>query len=179
MSHIRSVPSIAAGNAASHAIGLGQMNLHGYLAREGIAYGSPEALDFTNLYFYTITWHAVHTSMRLARERGKTFAGFAQSRYASGDYFTQYLQDDWQPKTAKVRTLFARSGITLPTREMWLKLRDDVMRYGIYNQICRRCRRPVRFLTLIMRPPAFIRLWPKLRFAKRAKPGVCITPRRL
>ncbi|EMW5008955.1 class 1b ribonucleoside-diphosphate reductase subunit alpha [Salmonella enterica subsp. enterica serovar Enteritidis] len=134
MSHIRSVPSIAAGNAASHAIGLGQMNLHGYLAREGIAYGSPEALDFTNLYFYTITWHAVHTSMRLARERGKTFAGFAQSRYASGDYFTQYLQDDWQPKTAKVRTLFARSGITLPTREMWLKLRDDVMRYGIYNQ---------------------------------------------
>lgn len=64
----------------------------------------------------------------------KTFAGFAQSRYASGDYFTQYLQDDWQPKTAKVRTLFARSGITLPTREMWLKLRDDVMRYGIYNQ---------------------------------------------
>ncbi|EHE1496430.1 class 1b ribonucleoside-diphosphate reductase subunit alpha, partial [Salmonella enterica] len=134
MSHIRSVPSIAAGNAASHAIGLGQMNLHGYLAREGIAYGSPEALDFTNLYFYTITWHAVHTSMRLARERGKTFAGFAQSRYASGDYFTQYLQDDWQPKTAKVRALFARSGITLPTREMWLKLRDDVMRYGIYNQ---------------------------------------------
>ena len=34
MSHIRSVPSIEAGNAASHAIGLGQMNLHGYLARE-------------------------------------------------------------------------------------------------------------------------------------------------
>ncbi|MBF4872026.1 class 1b ribonucleoside-diphosphate reductase subunit alpha, partial [Cronobacter sakazakii] len=33
MSHIRSVPSIEAGNAASHAIGLGQMNLHGYLAR--------------------------------------------------------------------------------------------------------------------------------------------------
>jgi ribonucleoside-diphosphate reductase alpha chain len=42
MSHIRSVPSVEAGNAASHAIGLGQMNLHGYLAREGIAYGSEE-----------------------------------------------------------------------------------------------------------------------------------------
>lgn len=60
MSHIRSVPSIEAGNAASHAIGLGQMNLHGYLAREGIAYGSPEGLDFTNLYFYTITARAAH-----------------------------------------------------------------------------------------------------------------------
>lgn len=134
MSHIRSVPSIAAGNAASHAIGLGQMNLHGYLAREGIAYGSPEGLDFTNFYFYTITWHALHTSMLLARERGQTFAGFAQSRYASGEFFTQYLEQNWTPKTEKVRALFARSGITLPTREMWLQLRDEVMRYGIYNQ---------------------------------------------
>ena len=134
MSHIRSVPSIEAGNAASHAIGLGQMNLHGYLAREGIAYGSPEGLDFTNLYFYTITWHALHTSMMLARERNQRFAGFEQSRYASGEYFSQYLEGDWQPQTEKVRELFARAGITLPTREMWQKLRDDVMRYGIYNQ---------------------------------------------
>ncbi|EQA1622619.1 class 1b ribonucleoside-diphosphate reductase subunit alpha [Enterobacter asburiae] len=134
MSHIRSVPSIEAGNAASHAIGLGQMNLHGYLAREGIAYGSPEGLDFTNLYFYTVTWHALHTSMMLARERSQRFAGFEQSRYASGAYFSQYLEGDWQPKTEKVRELFARAGITLPTREMWQQLRDDVMRYGIYNQ---------------------------------------------
>ncbi|WP_368743524.1 class 1b ribonucleoside-diphosphate reductase subunit alpha [Enterobacter asburiae] len=134
MSHIRSVPSIEAGNAASHAIGLGQMNLHGYLAREGIAYGSPEGLDFTNLYFYTITWHALHTSMMMARERSQRFAGFEHSRYASGEYFSQYLEGDWQPKTEKVRELFARAGITLPTREMWQQLRDDVMRYGIYNQ---------------------------------------------
>ncbi|KZP82424.1 ribonucleotide-diphosphate reductase subunit alpha [Enterobacter roggenkampii] len=134
MSHIRSVPSIEAGNAASHAIGLGQMNLHGYLAREGIAYGSPEGLDFTNLYFYTVTWHALHTSMMLARERNQRFAGFEQSRYASGEYFSQYLEGDWQPKTARVRELFARAGIVLPTREMWQQLRDEVMRYGIYNQ---------------------------------------------
>lgn len=134
MSHIRSVPSIEAGNAASHAIGLGQMNLHGYLAREGIAYGSPEGLDFTNLYFYTITWHALHTSMMLARERNQRFAGFEHSRYASGEYFSQYLEGDWQPKTARVRELFARAGIVLPTLEMWQQLRDDVMRYGIYNQ---------------------------------------------
>ncbi|HDR2863832.1 TPA: class 1b ribonucleoside-diphosphate reductase subunit alpha [Enterobacter asburiae] len=134
MSHIRSVPSIEVGNAASHAIGLGQMNLHGYLAREGIAYGSPEGLDFTNLYFYTITWHALHTSMLLARERNQRFAGFEQSRYASGEYFSQYLEGDWQPKTEKVRALFERASITLPTREMWHQLRDEVMHHGIYNQ---------------------------------------------
>ncbi|HIE9163382.1 TPA: class 1b ribonucleoside-diphosphate reductase subunit alpha [Klebsiella quasipneumoniae subsp. similipneumoniae] len=134
MSHIQSVPSVAAGNAASHAIGLGQMNLHGYLAREGIAYGSPEGLDFTNIYFYTVTWHALHTSMLLARERGQRFAGFEQSRYASGEYFDKYLHEEWQPKTARVRALFARAGISLPDRESWRQLRDDVMRYGIYNR---------------------------------------------
>lgn len=72
--------------------------------------------------------------MLLARERGQTFDGFTQSRYASGEFFTQYLEQDWAPKTEKVRALFARSGITLPTHEMWLHLRDEVMRYGIYNQ---------------------------------------------
>lgn len=72
--------------------------------------------------------------MAMARERGVRFTGFEQSRYASGDYFQQYLQGDWQPKTATVRELFARAGITLPDREMWRQLRDDVMRYGIYNR---------------------------------------------
>ena len=50
MSHISSVPSIEKGNDDSHAIGLGQMNLHGYLARERIYYGSEEGIDFTNIY---------------------------------------------------------------------------------------------------------------------------------
>ncbi|WP_407026848.1 class 1b ribonucleoside-diphosphate reductase subunit alpha [Cronobacter sakazakii] len=134
MSHIRSVPSVEAGNAASHAIGLGQMNLHGYLAREGIAYGSPEGLDFTNLYFYTVTWHALNTSMKLARERGERFEGFEASRYASGEYFDKYLTQIWTPRTARVAELFARAGITLPTPEMWRALRDDVMRHGLYNR---------------------------------------------
>ncbi|ELY2744320.1 ribonucleotide-diphosphate reductase subunit alpha [Cronobacter sakazakii] len=134
MSHIRSVPSVEAGNAASHAIGLGQMNLHGYLAREGIAYGSPEGLDFTNLYFYTVTWHALNTSMKLARERSERFEGFEASRYASGEYFDKYLTQTWTPRTARVAELFARAGITLPTPEMWRALRDDVMRHGLYNR---------------------------------------------
>ncbi|GGD25346.1 ribonucleoside-diphosphate reductase [Franconibacter daqui] len=134
MSHIRSVPSIEAGNTKSHAIGLGQMNLHGYLAREGIAYGSPEGLDFTNIYFYTITWHALHTSMMLARERGQRFEGFEQSRYASGEYFDKYLEQTWMPKTAKVQALFDRAGIAIPTQEMWRRLRDEVMQFGLYNQ---------------------------------------------
>ena len=72
--------------------------------------------------------------MQLARERGQRFAGFEQSRYASGAYFDKYLQEEWQPKTELVRTLFARAAISLPDRESWRQLRDDVMRYGIYNR---------------------------------------------
>lgn len=118
MSHIRSVPSVEAGNAASHAIGLGQMNLHGYLAREGIAYGSPEGLDFTNLYFYTVTWHALNTSMKLARERGERFEGFEASRYASGEYFDKYLTQTWTPRTARVAELFARGHYAADARDV-------------------------------------------------------------
>uniref|UniRef100_UPI000907B8B2 class 1b ribonucleoside-diphosphate reductase subunit alpha n=1 Tax=Erwinia oleae TaxID=796334 RepID=UPI000907B8B2 len=133
-SHIVSVPSVERGNALSHAIGLGQMNLHGYLAREGIQYGSEAALDFTNLYFYTVTFHALRTSNLIARERGERFAGFEASRYASGDYFEQYVSQTWQPRTAEVAALFARAGLTLPTQDDWRRLREAVMEFGIYNQ---------------------------------------------
>lgn len=134
MSDIRAVPSVAEGNRQSHAIGLGQMNLHGYLAREGIAYGSEEALDFTNIYFYCVTYHALRTSCLLAQERNQRFAGFEQSQYASGHYFTKYLSRRWQPCTARVAQLFAAAGIALPDQADWQALRDAVMTHGLYNQ---------------------------------------------
>lgn len=134
MSHIRSVPSIEQGNHQSHAIGLGQMNLHGYLARERIHYGSEEALDFTNIYFYTITYHALKTSNQLAIERKATFKGFEHSEYANGRYFDKYINQSWLPKTQTVQELFRRSGIEIPTQADWLSLKQSVMEHGIYNQ---------------------------------------------
>lgn len=134
MSNIRSVPSIAEGNRQSHAIGLGQMNLHGYLAREHIYYGSEEALDFTNIYFYTVTYYALKTSNQLAIERKTAFVGFEHSTYASGDYFDKYINNIWLPKTQTVQELFRRSGIEIPTREDWQALKQSVITYGIYNQ---------------------------------------------
>lgn len=134
MSDIGSVPSVAEGNRRSHAIGLGQMNLHGYLAREGIAYGSPEALDFTNLYFYCVTYYALRASNQLAKERQQTFDGFSTSTYATGAYFDKYLQSDWQPRTARIAALFADAGISLPCHNDWRALRESVMASGLYNQ---------------------------------------------
>ncbi len=134
MSHISSVPSIEKGNDDSHAIGLGQMNLHGYLARERIHYGSEEGVDFTNIYFYTVTYYALRASNRLAVERGSSFKGFEKSKYASGDYFDKYTEQEWKPATEKVQALFDGAGIHIPTREDWLELKKAVMASGLYNQ---------------------------------------------
>lgn len=138
MSNIRSVPSIDQGNQDSHAIGLGQMNLHGYLCRERIYYGSEAGLDFTNIYFYSVAYHAVRASNQLAIERDQRFKGFEDSTYASGSYFDKYVDeaqaDKWQPKTERVRELFSEAGIHIPSREDWAALQASVMQHGLYNQ---------------------------------------------
>ena len=54
VTNIREVPTIQNGNNASNAIGLGAMNLHGYLVREGIVYTSQEAREFANVFFALI-----------------------------------------------------------------------------------------------------------------------------
>ncbi|WP_374197632.1 class 1b ribonucleoside-diphosphate reductase subunit alpha [Microbacterium testaceum] len=131
-SHIASVRSIEDGNDRSHAIGLGQMNLHGYLAREHVHYGSEEGIDFTNIYFYTVLYHALRASNRLSIERGTSFDGFADSTYASGAFFDKYTDQVWEPQTAKVKELFA--GIPIPTQDDWRELKASVQQYGIYNQ---------------------------------------------
>ena len=131
-SHIRSVRSIEDGNDRSHAIGLGQMNLHGYLAREHVHYGSDEGLDFTNIYFYTVLFHALSASNAIAKERGTTFDGFRDSTYASGEFFDKYTEQEWAPQTEKVKELFA--GMSIPTQDDWRALKASVMEHGIYNQ---------------------------------------------
>ncbi|TYB89445.1 class 1b ribonucleoside-diphosphate reductase subunit alpha [Oceaniovalibus sp. ACAM 378] len=132
MSAIDSVPSIRKGNDESHAIGLGQMNLHGYLARERIHYGSPEGVEFTSVYFATVTFHAIRASNILAREKGASFKGFEASTYADGSFFDRYTSRDWLPESDAVTALFA--GKDLPTRADWEKLRVSVMEHGLYNR---------------------------------------------
>ncbi|GAB91117.1 ribonucleoside-diphosphate reductase subunit alpha, partial [Gordonia rhizosphera NBRC 16068] len=131
---ITSVPSIERGNNESHAIGLGQMNLHGYLARERVFYGSDEGVDFTNIYFYTVLYHALRASNKIARERGQAFVGFERSKYASGEFFDRYTEKVWEPQTQKVRDLFGQAGIHIPTQDDWRELKEAVARDGIYNQ---------------------------------------------
>lgn len=123
MSSINSVPSVRQGNEDSHAIGLGQMNLHGYLARERIHYDSPEAVEFTSVYFAAVAFHCLRASCLLAQEKQKRFVGFEDSKYATGEYFDKYVSRDWLPTSETVKALFAKTGVQLPTRADWEQLK--------------------------------------------------------
>jgi ribonucleoside-diphosphate reductase alpha chain len=134
LSYIDSVISVAEGNRKSRAIGLGQMNLHGYFGKELMHYGEEESIDFTNIYFYTVLYHALRASNRLAIETSSPFDGFENSTYASGDFFAKYISEEWKPKTEKVSRIFTEAGIEIPSQEDWQALAESVMAHGIYNQ---------------------------------------------
>ena len=134
MSYIDSVMSIAEGNKRSRAIGLGQMNLHGYFGKERMHYGDEESIDFTNVYFMTILYNALKASNEMAKKTKNPFDNFENSKYASGEFFSKYIGGDWGPKTDKVKGIFETAGIKIPGDFEWVELRASVMEHGIYNQ---------------------------------------------
>lgn len=131
---IKQVPTVKIGNEKSHSIGLGAMNLHGYLVREDILYTSDEAIDFCNVFFAMIRYYAIKSSMKISIEKNKTFEGFEKSEYAKGkdsDVLSKYYTNSYLPKYDKVKKLF--EGIYIPTRKDWANLLDKVKVNGIYN----------------------------------------------
>lgn len=132
--NIKQVPTIKAGNDKSHSIGLGAMNLHGYLVRENILYTSEEAKDFSNVFFALIRYYAIKSSMKIAIERNSKFEGFDKSEYAKGkesSVLSKYYMNDYTPKSDKIKRLF--EGIYIPTKEDWKSLLDSVKDNGLYN----------------------------------------------
>jgi ribonucleoside-diphosphate reductase alpha chain len=134
ISYIESVMSIAEGNKKSRAIGLGQMNLHGYLGKMKIHYGSEEGIDFTNMYFYTVLYHALKASAKMAQETGSPFDNFENSKYATGEFFDKYINQEWKPATKKIEKIFKDANIDLPTQHDWETLAKYVKKHGLYNQ---------------------------------------------
>ncbi|WP_444876404.1 class 1b ribonucleoside-diphosphate reductase subunit alpha [Bacillus atrophaeus] len=128
---IRNAPAVSRANKAMKSIGLGAMNLHGYLAQNGIAYESEEARDFANVFFALVNYWSLVRSMEIAKETGSTYEGYEGSTYASGEYFRKYVQQDFAPKTDKVAELF--EGIEIPKWTQWLSLSQDIRKYGLYH----------------------------------------------
>lgn len=130
-SNIKNAPAVARANREMRSIGLGAMNLHGYLAQNGIAYESEEARDFANVFFALVNYWSLVRSNELAKETGSTYEGFEGSTYADGSYFDKYVVEDFRPKTEKVAKLF--EGVEIPKRIDWVRLEANVMLHGLYH----------------------------------------------
>ncbi|MFP3749701.1 class 1b ribonucleoside-diphosphate reductase subunit alpha [Bacillus altitudinis] len=128
---IRNAPAVRKANKAMKSIGLGAMNLHGYLAQNQIAYESEEARDFANTFFMMVNYYSIKRSSELAKEKGETFHRYEGSGYATGEYFNKYVENDFTPKTEKAAALF--EGMHIPTKEDWVALKDFVAENGMYH----------------------------------------------
>ncbi|MGG0793691.1 class 1b ribonucleoside-diphosphate reductase subunit alpha [Brevibacillus laterosporus] len=126
---ITNAPAVQKANELMRSVGLGALNLHGYLAKNKIRYESKEARDFANTFFMMMNYYSLERSMEIARDTGIKFYGFDKSTYATGEYFEMYLKEDYSPKTEKARNLF--DGIYVPTKEDWANLKRQVMDNGI------------------------------------------------
>lgn len=134
-SDLSSAPSIKKGNETNHAIGLGAMNLHGFLATNNIFYNSSEAVDFTNIFFYTMAFYTFKASHKLSKKYG-AFKDFKTSSFADGSYFNKYLNCEnemWLPKTENVKNIFKNYNIKIPTQLEWKKLVELIKIEGIAN----------------------------------------------
>ncbi|MGF0070094.1 class 1b ribonucleoside-diphosphate reductase subunit alpha [Streptococcus orisratti] len=131
-SSIDAVPTVKYGNSQAHTFGLGAMGLHSYLAQHHIEYGSPESIEFTDIYFMLMNYWTLVESNNIARERQTTFAGFEKSQYADGTYFDKYVTGQFVPKTDRVKELF--EGHFIPQAKDWEALRQAVMKDGLYHQ---------------------------------------------
>lgn len=131
MTVIENAPTVKKANDELHSVGLGAMNLHGYLAKNKISYESEEAKDFVRTFFMMMNYYSIEKSMLIAKEKGKTFKDFDKSEYAKGTYFTKYEITNYKPKTEKVKNLF--KGITIPSPEDWIALKHLVQKHGLFN----------------------------------------------
>lgn len=128
---IPNAPGVRKANEELHSIGLGAMNLHGFLAKNKIGYESKEARDFVRTFFMLLNYYSLEKSMLIAKDRGETFVGFEGSDYANGNYFRKYTSENFAPKTSKVKALFA--DVYIPSESDWYDLRFKVAEHGLYN----------------------------------------------
>ncbi|HHC6121718.1 TPA: class 1b ribonucleoside-diphosphate reductase subunit alpha [Staphylococcus aureus] len=131
VANIQNAPGVRKANSELHSVGLGVMNLNGYLAKNKIGYESEEAKDFANIFFMMMNFYSIERSMEIAKERGIKYQDFEKSDYANGKYFEFYTTQEFEPQFEKVRELF--DGMAIPTSEDWKKLQQDVEQYGLYH----------------------------------------------
>lgn len=131
LSSIANAPAVRKANRLMHSVGLGAMNLHGFLAQNGIPYESETAREFADMFFAIVNYWTLVRSNEIARETGEVYYGFDGSTYATGEYFDKYLPELPTIKSEKVAELF--EGIEIPTEKDWIALKESVSMFGLYH----------------------------------------------
>lgn len=130
-SYIENAPGINNGNQKYHSVGIGVMNLAGFLAKNEINYSSKQAIEFADIFFMSLNYYSIKKSCEIAKRWNEKFEGFELSDYANGSYFTNYINKEYTTTDEKLLKLF--KGFTIPNTSMWKQLKQDVQKYGLYN----------------------------------------------
>ena len=121
-------PKARNANLRHRPVGLGIMGFADCLYQLGIAYASPEAVDFADQSMEAVCYRAYWASTELARERG---------RYSS---FTGSLWDQGILPLASLDLLEAGRGepvaVDRSARLDWAALKERIARYGMRNSNC-------------------------------------------
>ncbi len=119
--YVPSVPQLKEAAQRARRIGLGIMGLGDLMYHVGIRYGSAEGQSFASLIMEFVRYHAMRTSIELARERGP-FPAIKGSIYDPEKLA-------WQPPTAMVpiHNNYGRPSIN------WQEIVSGIQTYGIRN----------------------------------------------
>ena len=131
-SSIDEVPTVKRANSEYHSVGLGAMGLATYFAMNKIDYGTPESIEFTDIFFRMVNYYSLVSSNNIARKRKKTFYEFEKSKYYTGEYFDRYIEEgDVEIKNPKIEKMF--KDFHIPTADDWKRLARKVKAHGLYH----------------------------------------------
>ncbi|MDV3205445.1 MAG: class 1b ribonucleoside-diphosphate reductase subunit alpha [Weeping tea tree witches'-broom phytoplasma] len=127
--NISYVPGVCKANRLNRSVGFGIMGHHSFLAENMIDFGSKENLELIDVFFNAVNYYSLLHSNLKAQATGQNFFEFKQSTYASGEYFKD--KRSILPVSPKIKKIF--ENIQLPTDEDWLKLKENIISYGLWN----------------------------------------------
>lgn len=127
--HIKYVPAVYKGNKLNRSVGFGIMGHHGFLAEQMIEFGSKENIELIDVFFNMVNYYSILHSCLKSEKTGQKFFQFEKSKYANGEYFQD--KKAIYPKLPKIKKIF--EGIEIPSDQDWLTLKENVIKYGLYN----------------------------------------------
>ena len=125
-----SVPQARTSNMRHRPVGLGIMGFQDALFKMRLPYGSKEAVTFADESMEAVSYYAIESSMKLAKERG-SYASFDGSLWSKGILPQDSLRELQRQRGAEY--LQANFDSALGWESQWNKLRAKVQTNGMRN----------------------------------------------